>query len=259
MQDRDPEEARSIIDPALQLMIAAVRHYDGHVVRSTGDGIFALFGAPISHEDHQQHALYAGLRMQEGLRRYSANLVADGGIPIQGRVGINTGEVVVRSIRTGAGQVEYTPIEYTINLASPMQTAAPVGSIAVSERTCKLCESYFILKPLGATKVKGVSEPVNVYEVTGLGPLRTRLQRAAGRGLTKFVGRQREIDTMKHAAEQAKAAHGQIVAAMAEPGVGKSRLFFEFKAISQSGSMVLEALSISHGKASAYISFEPGE
>src|SRR5882762_2364730 len=193
------------------------------------------------------------LRMQEELRRYSAKVVADGSTPVQGRVGINTGEVVVRSIETGAGQTEYTPIGHTTNLASRMQTAAPVGSIAVSEATRKLCEGYFILKPLGATKVKGVSEPVNVYEVTGLGPLRTRLQRSAGRGLSKFVGREREMDALKHAAEQAKAGRGQIAATMAEPGVGKSRLFFEFKQTSQSGWMVLETVSVSHGKASAYL------
>ncbi len=180
-------------------------------------------------------------------------VVADGSSPIQGRVGINTGEVVVRSIQTGAGQVEYTPIGHTTNLASRMQTAAPVGTIAVSENTRKLCEGYFILKPLGATKVKGVSEPVNVYEVTGLGPLRTRLQRSAGRGLTKFVGREREMEALKHAANQAKAGHGQIVAAMAEAGTGKSRLYFEFKAKNQSGWMVLETFSVSHGKASAYL------
>jgi class 3 adenylate cyclase len=253
MEDLDPEEARAIIDPALKLMIDAVRRYDGYVVQSTGDGIFALFGAPMAHEDHPQRALYAALRLQEQLKQYSAKVVADGSSPIQGRVGINSGEVVVRTIETGAGQVEYTPIGHTTNLASRMQTAAPVGSIAISEDTRKLCEGYFILKPLGATKVKGVGEPVNVYEVTGLGPLRTRLQRSAGRGLTKFVGREREIESMKRAAEQAKSGHGQIVAVMAEPGVGKSRLFFEFKAVSQSGWMVLETFSISHGKASAYL------
>ena len=253
MEDLDPEEARAIVDPALKLMIDAAHRYDGYIVQSTGDGVFALFGAPVAHEDHPQRALYAALRLQEELKRYSAKVVADGSSPIQGRVGINTGEVVVRAIQTGAGQVEYTPIGHTTNLASRMQTAAPVGSIAVSEATRRLCEGYFILKPLGATKVKGVSEPVNVYEVTGLGPLRTRLQRSAGRGLTKFVGRQREMDAMKHAAAQAKAGHGQIVAAMAEAGVGKSRLLFEFKAISQAGWMVLEAISVSHGKASAYL------
>jgi class 3 adenylate cyclase len=252
-QDLDPEEARAIVDPALKLMIDAVRRYDGYIVQSTGDGIFALFGAPVAHEDHPQRALYAGLRMQEELKRYSAKLVADGGMPIEARIGANTGGVVVRSISTGGGHVEYTPIGHTTNLASRMQAVAPTGSIATSEQTRKLCEGYFTLKPLGPTKVKGVSEPVNVYEVIGLGPLRTRLQRSAGRGLTKFVGRQRELDAMKAAAEQAKASHGQIVAAMAEPGVGKSRLVFEFKAVSQSGWMVLEAFSVSHGKASAFL------
>jgi hypothetical protein len=176
-----------------------------------------------------------------------------GNLPVEGRVGVNTGEVVVRSITTGAGQTEYTPIGHTTNLASRMQALAPTGSIAVSEQTRKFVEGYFQLKPLGPTRVKGVSEPVNVYEVTGLGPLRTRLQRSAGRGLTKFVGREREIEALKHAAEQAKSGRGQIAAAMAEPGVGKSRLFFEFKATSQSGWMVLETFSISHGKASAYL------
>ncbi len=252
-QDLDPEEARAIVDPALKLMIDAVRRYDGYVVQSTGDGIFALFGAPVAHEDHPQRALYAALRMQEDLKRYSSKLVADGGNPLQCRVGINTGEVVVRSIQTGAGQVEYTPIGHTTNLASRMQTAAPVGSIAVTETTRGLCEGYFALKPLGPTRVRGVTEAVNVYEVTGLGPLRTRLQRAAGRGLTKFVGREREMDAMRAAADRAKSGHGQIVAAMAEAGVGKSRLFFEFKATSQSGWMVLETFSVSHGKASAYL------
>ena len=253
MEDLDPESARAVIDPALKLMMDAAHRYDGYVVQSTGDGIFALFGAPAAHEDHPQRALYSALRMQEELKRYSAKVVADGGTPVQGRIGINTGEVVVRSIQTSAGHVEYTPIGHMTNLASRMQTAAPVGSIAVTQATRKLCEGYFILKPLGPTRVKGVTEPVNVYEVTGLGPLRTRLKRSAGRGFTKFVGRQREMDAMKVAAEQAKAGHGQIVAAMAEPGVGKSRLIFEFKAVSQSGWMVLETFSVSHGKASAFL------
>ncbi|HEY6420047.1 MAG TPA: adenylate/guanylate cyclase domain-containing protein [Candidatus Binataceae bacterium] len=252
-QDLDPEEARAIVDPALRLMIEAVRRYDGYIVQSTGDGIFALFGAPVAHEDHPQRALYAALRMQEELRRYGSKLQAEGRAPIEIRVGVNTGEVVVRSISTGATQVEYTPIGRTTNLASRLQSIARTGSIVASEATRKFCEGYFALKPLGPTRVKGVSAPVNVYEVTGLGPLRTRLQRSAGRGLTKFVGRQHEMDAMKAAAEQAKAGHGQIVAAMAEPGVGKSRLIFEFNAISQSGWMVLETFSVSHGKASAYL------
>src|SRR5271156_831254 len=252
-QDLDPEEARAIVDPALKLMIDAVHRYDGYVVQSTGDGIFALFGAPAAHEDHPQRALHAALRMQEELKKYSARLRETGNLPLEARVGVNTGEVVVRSITTGAGHAEYTPIGHTNNLASRMQALAPTGSIAISEQTRNFVEGYFELKPLGPTRVKGVTEPVNVYEVTGLGPLRTRLQRSIGRGLVKFVGRRAEMDALKRAAEQAKAGRGQIAAAMAEAGVGKSRLFFEFKAENQSGWMVLQASSVSHGKASAYL------
>ena len=199
-QDLDPEEARAIIDPALKLMIDAVHRYDGYIVQSTGDGIFALFGAPVARKDHPQRALNAALRMQEELTRYSARMREAGNLPIEARVGVNTGEVVVRSITTGEGHTEYTPIGHTTNLASRMQPLAPTGSIAISEQTRKLVEGYFALKPLGPTKVKGVSEPVNVYEVTGLGAIRTRLQRSAGRGYTKFVGRQREMDAMEAAA-----------------------------------------------------------
>jgi class 3 adenylate cyclase len=253
MEDLDPEEARAIVDPALKLMIDAVHHYDGYIVQSTGDGIFALFGAPVAHEDHPNRALYAALRMQEEMRRFAERLRADKGVNLQVRIGANVGEVVVRSIQTGERQVEYTPIGHSTSLASRLQSLANPGSIAISDGLRKLVEGYFAIKVLGPARIKGSSEPVNVYEVLGLGPLRTRLQRAAGRGLTRFVGRAREIDALSHAAELARDGHGQIVAVMADPGVGKSRLFYEFKAKSQSGWMVLEALSISHGKASAYL------
>jgi class 3 adenylate cyclase len=190
-----------------------VRRYDGYVVQSTGDGIFALFGAPVAHEDHPQRALYAALRMQDEMRRYSTKLREAGNPPVEARVGVNTGEVVVRSLRTGDGHTEYTPIGLSTSLAARMQALAPVGSIAITEITERLCAGYFSCKPLGPTRVKGITEPVNVFEVTGLGPLRTRFQRAAGRGLTKFVGREREMEALKHAAELARQGHGQIVAA----------------------------------------------
>jgi len=186
-QDLDPEEARAIIDPALKLMIAAVHRYDGYVVQSTGDGIFAMFGAPLAHEDHAQRALYASLRMQEDLRRYSLTLRERGWAPIEIRVGANTGEVVVRAIHTAQGRAEYTPIGHSANLASRMQTVAATGTIAVTEDTRKLCEGYFTFRSIGPTRVKGVSEAVNVHEVTGLGPLRTRLQASARRGLSKLL------------------------------------------------------------------------
>jgi class 3 adenylate cyclase/tetratricopeptide (TPR) repeat protein len=253
MEDLDPEEARAIVDPALKLMIDAVHHYDGYIVQSTGDGIFALFGAPAAHEDHPQRALYAALRLQEQLGRYSNQLRSQGRLPLQARVGLNTGEVVVRSLETGEGHTEYTPIGHSTSLAARMQLLAPVGSIAATDATRRLCEGYFTFKPLGPTVVKGVKEPVEVFEVTGRGPLRTRLQRSASRGFTKFVGREHEMAALRRAAQLAQSGHGQVVAVMAEAGVGKSRLFHEFKLISQSGWMTLEAFSVSYGKASAYL------
>jgi class 3 adenylate cyclase/tetratricopeptide (TPR) repeat protein len=253
MEDLDPEEARKIVDPALKLMIDAVHRCGGYVVQSTGDGIFALFGAPVAHENHPQRALYSAHRMHEAMRHYGEQLRAGHGLNLQLRIGVNIGEVVVRTIQTGTEHTEYSPIGHSTSLAARLQTLATPGSTVITGNMRGLVEGYFQLKALGLTRIKGVSEPVELFEVTGLGPLRTRLQRAAGRGLTKFVGRQREMDALKHAAEQAQAGHGQIVAVMADPGVGKSRLFHEFKPTSQSRWMVLEAYSVSHGKASAYL------
>ena len=249
----DPEEARAIIDPALQLMMDAVHRYDGYVAQALGDGIFALFGAPIAHEDHPQRALYAALRMQEEMRGYSDEVRLKHGIPLQMRVGINTGEVVVRSIRKDDLHTDYVPVGHSTNLAARMEQMATPGSIVISEYTRKLTEGYFELKALGAAAIKGVEEPLNVYEVLGAGPLRTRLQVSARRGLTRFVGRHSELDQMSRALDQAKAGHGQIVGVMGEPGLGKSRLFYEFKLTSQSGCLVLEAFAVSHGKASPYL------
>jgi predicted ATPase/class 3 adenylate cyclase len=251
METLDPEEARAIIDPALRIMIDAVKRYDGYVVQSTGDGIFALFGAPIAHEDHPQRALYAALQMQQQLRKHGQRRAAETNV-LEARVGVNTGEVVVRSVETG-GKVEYTPIGHTANLASRLQTLAPAGSIAVSEHTRKLCEGYFELQALGPMAARGISEPIKVYEVTGLGALRTHFEQSARRGLTKFVGRERELEQMAHALDLAIGGHGQVVAVMAEAGTGKSRLFHEFKAKLPASSRLLEAYSVSHGKASAWL------
>jgi class 3 adenylate cyclase/predicted ATPase len=253
IEDLDPEEARRLVDPALKLMMDAVHRYEGYVAQSTGDGIFALFGAPVAHEDHPQRALLASLKMQEDLKRYASKLREEGRAPIEIRVGLNTGEMVVRSVQTGEHRAEYTPIGHSTSLAARMQALAPTGSIAVSEHTQKLVEGYFAFKSLGPTRVKGVSEPVSVYELIGLGPLRTRLQMSARRGLSRFVGRDREIEEMKRALERTKGARGQLVAAMGEAGLGKSRLFLEFKAVAQNSCLVLEAFSVSHGKASAYL------
>lgn len=206
MEELDPEEARALVDPALRLMIDAAHHYDGYVVQSTGDGIFALFGAPVAREDHAHRGLYAALKMQSDMRRYSSQLREAGNPPLEIRIGINTGEMVVRTIHTGDQHTEYTPIGHSTSLAARMQTLAPTGSIAITEATQKLVAGYFNFRLLGPTRVKGVSEPVNVYELLGLGALRTRLQISAQRGLSKFVGRQNEIAQLRRSLEFVAAA-----------------------------------------------------
>jgi predicted ATPase/class 3 adenylate cyclase len=249
----DPEEARAIIDPALQVMMDAVHRYEGYVAQVLGDGIFALFGAPIAHEDHPQRALYAALRMQEEMRRYGDQIRLKHGVPLAMRVGVNTGEVVVRSIRKEDLHTDYVPVGHSTNLAARMEQMATPGSILVTAYTHRLTEGYFAFKGLGQTQIKGVEAPLDVYEVLGAGPLRTRLEMSARRGLTRFVGRQSEMAQMQQALAQAKAGHGQLIGVMGEPGLGKSRLFYEFKLLSVSGCLVLEAYSVSHGKASPYL------
>lgn len=253
LEDLDPEDARHLIDPALQLMMEAVHRYEGYVAQSLGDGIFALFGAPLAHEDHAHRALFAALRMQEDIKRYADRLRLQQGVPLQMRVGLNTGEVVVRSIRTDDLHTDYVPIGHATSLAARMQALATPGSILVTDATYQLTEGYFAFKPLGAAQVKGVREPMPIYEVLGVGPLRTRLQLSVRRGLVRFVGRQRELEQLQQASDQARHGQGQIVAVVGEPGVGKSRFCYEFKVRSQRGCLVLETFSVSHGKAYPYL------
>src|SRR5262245_3785205 len=197
LEGLDPEAARPLLDPALQLMMEAVHRYEGYVAQALGDGILALFGAPIAHEDHPQRALYAALRMQEEMRRYADLLREQGRAPLLMRVGVNTGEVVVRSIHTDDLRTDYVPVGHATHLAARMEQLAAPGAILVTEQTHKLTAGYFEFKALGKTPIKGVEEPLNVYEAVGVGPLRTRLQVAAQRGLTRFVGRQREMEQLQ--------------------------------------------------------------
>jgi predicted ATPase len=222
-------------------------------VQSTDDGVFALFGAPIAHEEHPQRAIHAALRMQAGMHAYAAELRANGRAPIEIRVGINTGEVVVRSIRTNERNVEYTPIGHTTNLASRLQTIALTGAVVISGGTERLVAGYFKLKPMGPVKIRGVSEPVEIYEVTGLGRLRTRLQASTMRGLSRFIGRGAELARIRSALEIAKSGRGQMIAVRGDAGVGKSRLFYEFKETVRASCLVLEAYGVSHGANAAYI------
>ncbi len=227
LADRDPEDARGILDPALHAMMEAVHRYEGTVNQVLGDGIMALFGAPIAHEDHAVRACYAALAMQTAIRRYSENLRRAQGLEVQIRVGLNSGEVVVRAIGNDL-HMDYTAVGQTTHLAARMEQLAVPGTIRLTSDTSRLAEGFIEVKALGPVPVKGLAEPVAVFELVGATAVRRRLQATAGRGLTRFVGRQTEVDVLHQALARAGAGHGQIVAIVGEAGVGKSRLVYEF-------------------------------
>ena len=251
--DRDPEEARQLLDPVLERMMAAVHRYEGTVNQVMGDGIMALFGAPIAHEDHAVRACYAALAMQEAIRRYSEEVRREYGLEVQIRVGLNSGEVVVRAIGNDL-HMDYSAIGQTTHLAARMEQLAPPGSIRLTVETLRLAEGSVQVTPLGPVPVKGLPEPVEVCELAGAGPSRTRWQAFTARGLTPFVGRQAELEALQQALEQGAAGHGQVVAVIGEPGVGKTRLFHEFThAWRPQGWLLLESSSASYGKATPYL------
>jgi len=253
LADRDPEEARKLVDPVLERMMEAVHRYEGTVNQVMGDGIMALFGAPIALEDHAVRACYAALRMQASLATLRGQLLRSHGVSIQTRVGLNSGEVVVRSIGSDL-RMDYTAVGQTTHLAARMEQIARPGAILVTADTLKLAEGYVDVTPLGLVPVKGVTDPVDVFEVTGAGPIRRRLQAMATRVLSRFVGRDAEIEHLRRALQQAGDGRGQVVAVVGEPGVGKSRLFFEFvRSPRARGWLVLESGSVSYGKATPYL------
>ena len=186
LADRDPEDARQLLDPVLERMMAAVHRYEGTVNQVMGDGIMALFGAPIAHEDHAVRACYAALRMQETVKHYAAEVQRTQGVPIHIRVGLNAGEVVVRAIGSDL-HMDYTAVGQTTHLAARMEQMAMPGSILITAAVLALAEGFIEVKPLGPVPVKGLAAPVEVYEVVDVGPVRTRLQAAVLRGLTRFV------------------------------------------------------------------------
>src|SRR5262245_21478711 len=253
LADRDPEEARKLLDPVLERMMEAVHRYEGTVNQVMGDGIMALFGAPVAHEDHAVRACYAALRMQESVKQYAEGVRRAEGVLVQIRVGLNSGDVVVRSIGNDL-HMDYTAVGQTTHLAGRMEQMAAPGSILLTADVLRLAEGYVDVKPLGPMSVKGLGAPIEVYEVTGAGPVRTRLQASAVRGLTRFVGREREVEDLRKALGHAATGHGQVVAIVGEPGVGKSRLVWEVThSHRSSGWLVLQASSASYGRANPYL------
>jgi class 3 adenylate cyclase/tetratricopeptide (TPR) repeat protein len=248
LADRDPEEARQLLDPVVERMMEAVHHYEGTVNQVMGDGIMALFGAPLAHEDHALRACYAALRMQERVGRHGDEMQRAHGVPVQIRVGLNSGDVVVRAIGNDL-HMDYTAIGQTTHLAARMEQIAKPGSVLMTPATLRLVEGYVHVKQIGPVAIKGLGAPVDVFELTGAAPTRTRLQILAGRGLTRFVGRDTELGQLHAALERAEAGHGQVVALVGEPGAGKSRLVWELAHSHRTeGWLILESTALSYGK-----------
>jgi predicted ATPase/class 3 adenylate cyclase len=252
LADRDPEEARHILDPVLERLMAAVHRYEGTVNQVLGDGIMALFGAPLAHEDHAVRACYAALAMQEAMRRYSAEVRRTHGVEVQIRVGLNSGEVVVRAIGNDL-HMDYSAIGQTTHMAARMEQLAMPGSIRLTTETLRLAEGLIQVTALGPVPVRGLADPVEVFELVGASTVRRRFQAAAARGLTRFVGRQIELEALQQAVARVATGHGQVVAMVGEAGVGKSRLVYEFVHSHRlAGWRVLESASVSYGKATPY-------
>jgi len=252
LADRDPEEARKLLDPVLERMMEAVHRYEGTVNQVMGDGIMALFGAPLAHEDHAVRACYAAIQMQESAKRYAERARPEFGVTLRIRVGLNSGEVVVRSIGSDL-RMDYSAIGQTTHLAARMEQLADPGSILLAPHTLALAEGFVQVRPLGPTTVKGLPAPIEVYELAGLTAARSRLQAATSRGLSRFVGRDLEFAQLLRARDQAQQGRGQLVAVVGEPGVGKSRLTFELTHSHVDGWLVLHAGSVSYGKATGYL------
>jgi class 3 adenylate cyclase/tetratricopeptide (TPR) repeat protein len=253
LADRDPEDARRLLDPVLERMMEAVHRYEGTVNQVMGDGIMALFGAPVAHEDHAIRACYAALWMQDSVKDYAEEVHRTFGVPLHIRMGLNSGEVVVRAIGSDL-RMDYTAVGQTTHLAARMEQMAMPGSILIPADTLRLAEGYVAVRPLGPRPVKGLEAPIEVYEITGAGTTRSRLRAAAARGLTRFVGRDDELEQLHQALERARTGHGQVVAVVGEPGVGRSRLLWEFTHSQRTqGCLILESGSVSYEKATPYL------
>ena len=253
LADRDAEEARKLFDAVIEHTMEAVHRYEGTVNHILGDGIMALFGAPLAHEDHAIRACYAALRMQDSVKRYAEEVHRSTGVPLHIRVGVNSGEVVVGSIKNDL-HMDYTAIGQTTHLAARLEQMAMPGSILISPGTLNLAEGYVVVRALGERPVKGLETPLEVFEVVAASTVRSRLQAAAARGLTRFVGRDLELEQLRQALERAGVGHGQIVAVVGDAGVGKSRLFWEFTHSHRTqGWLIVESSSVSYGKATSFL------
>jgi class 3 adenylate cyclase/tetratricopeptide (TPR) repeat protein len=244
----DAEEWHRIMDRFFQILAAGVHRFEGTINQYTGDGIMALFGAPIAHEDHAQRACYAALHLSDALRDYARELRRERGLDFSTRMGINSGEVVVGKIGDDL-RMDYTAQGQTVGLAARMEALAESGKVYLTGQAAAPVKGYFELDDLGAFHVKGVSEPVPVFELRGVGALRTRFDVSRARGLSRFVGRDADLKVLASAFESAKQGKGRALGLVADPGVGKSRLCFEFAERCRANDVVvLQGSGVPHGK-----------
>ena len=244
----DPEAWHTIMDRFFTIMCEGVSRFEGTVNKFTGDGIMALFGAPIAHEDHAQRACYAALHLAESLSGYALELRRERGLNFHVRMGVNSGEVVVGSIGADL-RMDYTALGHTVGLASRVEQLAEPGKAYLTENTAELAKGFFELEDLGEFTIKGVSRPVRVHELVGVGTARSRLDIARARGFSRFVGRDHEMKVLEEALARAMDGEGSVVGVVAEPGVGKSRLCYEFAERCRArGIFLREARGVSHGK-----------
>ena len=253
IRDFDAEEARRLLAPTVELMADAVHRYQGIVIRDRGDGIMASFGAPLALEDHAVMACYAALDMQQAIRVRANEVARDIGLPLEVRVGINSGPVVV-TVRHEAGKPREIRVDgVPTHIAARLEPLARPGSILLSRDTVALAEGFVRVSAMGAYTLKGIQDPVQVARLEGVNT-RSRIHALAARAMSKFVGRQLEVETLRRAAAQALSGRGQVVALVGEAGVGKSRVFLEFThSPSMQEWLVLEAGSVSYGKATSYL------
>jgi class 3 adenylate cyclase len=237
----DPEEWHRILNRFFEILTDGVHRFEGTVNQYTGDGIMALFGAPIAHEDHAQRACYSALSLRDELRRYADELRVGRGLNFGTRIGVNSGEVVVGKIGDDL-RMDYTAQGHTVGLAQRMEQLAPSEKICLTQNTARLVADFFRVRSLGESKIRGLTEPVGIYELEDVGPARSRLDAARLRGFTRFVGRHDEMSILQAALHRAVEGHGQVVGVVGEAGVGKSRLCAEFvDRCRADGTRVLEA------------------
>jgi class 3 adenylate cyclase/predicted ATPase len=253
LAERDPEEARRLLDPVLERMMDAVHRYEGTVNQVMGDGIMALFGAPLGLEDHATRACHAALAMQAAIRAYGEEVRRAYGLTLRIRVGLNSGEVVVRAIGSDL-RMDYTAVGQTTHLAARMEQLADPGTIWLTADTLRLAEGSIEARSLGPVPVKGLEGPVDVYELMGARPRRARLHVVAARGRRRLVGREIELEQARQALIRGAQGHGQLLVVSGEPGVGKSRLSWEIAQWGRTGGwLVVQAGSVSYGRATPYL------